>query len=349
MIQQAMLALLLASAIFIPGCGSAPEAPAGDIQPPPAWAQAANGLETEYPAARYIAQKGRGPDLTSAQNDGVARISQYFTSEISSFSSSGMSISRVNGETEKETQVKTETFVNSQTDLFAVRYASDSWYNRGEGQWETVAYIDRDEAWAIYEPQVRQRADAFTLLYQAAETEGEPFRKFFQYKKAKIFAEQELDSCLSFAQFLHPRKAERYDEARSFISRLPQSIDQSRANAGIFVDCPVDFEGIAAAALTQVLSAEGFPVARDLFTASTVCTATIEEGVQTLPAGTFYTPALRITIAGKSGSPLFSCAIKTERIGAQNPDLAKRRAYTALAGEIRKLFHDELIANSGGN
>jgi hypothetical protein len=53
-------------------------------------------------------------------------------------------------------------------------------------QWETVAYIDRDEAWAMYEPQVRQRADAFTKLFNAAEAETELFRKFFQYQRAAL-------------------------------------------------------------------------------------------------------------------------------------------------------------------
>jgi hypothetical protein len=259
-----------------------------------------------------------------------------------------LSITERNGESDQTRFTKEETFVSSQTSLFAVRYASDPWYNTGEGLWETVAYIDRDEAWTIYEPQVRQRADAFTKLYEAAETDEEPFRQFFQYPKAQAYAEQELDSYLNFAQILHPRNAQRYDEIRSFIASIPQRIERSRANAGIIVDCPVDLDGITAAALTAAISAEGFPVTREKDAARAVCTASVEEGMQTLPAGTFYTPAVSITISGKSGVPLFSCTIgAAERSGAVNPDVAKRRGYTALAAEIRKSFHGELIANSG--
>jgi hypothetical protein len=70
--------------------------------------------------------------------------------------------------------------------------------------------------------------------------------------------------------------------------------------------------------------------------------------MQILPAGTFYTPAVRISITGTSGSPLFSCTIGVqERVGAVNPDVAKNRGYTALAGLIRKSFHGELVAGSG--
>jgi hypothetical protein len=316
--------------------------------PPPPWAATANGVATEYPTAQYIAQRGRGADLASAQNDGVAQISRWITSQIETSQSSRLSITEQNGAIDESRQTTEATFVSSQTNLFAVRYAPDPWFNSTEKQWETVAYIDRDEAWAIYEPQVRQRADAFTKLYKAAEADEEPFRQFFQYQKAQVYAEQELDSYFRFADMLNPVRARSFSDASDLISAIPQRLEQSRTNASIFVECPIDLDGMTATALTQVLSAEGFPVARNRSSASAVCIAAVDEGVQTLPAGTFYTPSVRITISGKSGSPLASYTIKVaERSGAVNPDVAKNRGYTALAGVIRKSFHGELVANSG--
>ncbi|GHV11309.1 hypothetical protein FACS189491_02310 [Spirochaetia bacterium] len=324
--------------------------PATPSPEPPAWAKTVNGVSTAYPNSRYIAQRGRGPDVITAQNNGVAQISRWISSQIETSQSSRLSITERGDETTETRQTGEAVFVSSQTSLFMVRYALDPWYNPAEGLWETVAYIDRDEAWTIYEPQVRQRADAFSKLYEAAETDGEPFRQFFQYPKAQSYAEQELDSYLNFAQVLHPRKAQAFDEIRALISSIPQRIEQSRINAGIFIDCPLDLDGITAAALTAAISAEGFPVTRNRNAANAVCTAMVDEGMQTLPAGTFYTPLVSIAISGKSGSPLFSCAIRAaERSGAVNPDLAKRRGYTALAGEIRKSFHGELIAYSGNS
>jgi hypothetical protein len=302
----------------------------------------------ENPTAKYIAQRGRGPDLASAQNDGVAQISRWIMSEIETSQSSRLSITERNGAIDESRQTDEATFVSSQTNLFAVRYAPDPWFNKAENQWETVAFIDRDEAWAIYEPQVRQRADAFTKLFNAAEAEAEPFRKFLQYQRAQAYAEQELDSYFRFAEILSPQKAQSFADVSDLISAIPQRITQSRANASIFVDCPVDYNGMTATALTQALSDEGFPVSRIQSAASAVCTASVEEGLQTLSAGTFYTPAVRISITGTSGSPLFSCTIRVpERSGAVNPDVAKNRGYTALAGVIRKSFHGELVANSG--
>jgi hypothetical protein len=334
------ISLFLLSILFA-SCASTPSAP-------PEWAATINGVTTVYPNAQYIAQRGRGNDLISAQNDGAAQIALWITSEIETSQSSRLSITQRNGVTDEFLETKQETFINSQTSLFAVRYAPDPWYNKIAGQWETVAFIDRDEAWTIYEPQVRQRADAFAKLFEAAENDGEPFRQLFQYQKAQVYAEQELDSYFRFAEMLNPVRARSFSDVSDLISAIPQRIEQSHANASIFVDCPVDFDGMTATAVTQALSAEGFPVTRNLSAASAVCTASVDEGMQTLQAGIFYTPAVRITISGKSGSPLASYTIRVvERNGAVNPDVAKRRGYTALAGEIRQSFHGELVANSG--
>jgi hypothetical protein len=326
------------------------ESPAPTPAPePPEWAKTLNGVATVYPNAQYIAQRGRGPDVASAQNDGVAQISRWITSQIDTSQSSQLSITERNGESDQSRQTKEETFVTSQASLFAVRYAPDPWHNTAEGQWETVAYIDRNEAWAIYEPQVRQRANAFTKLFEAAENDTEPFRKFFQYPKAQAYAEQELDSYFRFAEILNPREMRNFDAVTNAISSIPQRREQARLEAGIFVECPLDLDGLVATALTQVLSAEGFPVTQNRASASAVCTASVDDGLQNLAAGTFYTTSVRFTISGKSsGVPLFSCTLRTpERSGAVTPVVANRRGYTALAEEIRKSFHGEFIAMSG--
>jgi tetratricopeptide (TPR) repeat protein len=49
--------------------------------------------------------------------------------------------------------------------------------NGAEKRWQTAAYLDRGEAWAVYEPRFKKQADAFRALYHAAETETDPFKK----------------------------------------------------------------------------------------------------------------------------------------------------------------------------
>jgi hypothetical protein len=103
----------------------------------------------------------------------------------------------------------------------------------------------------------------------------------------------------------------------------------------IYVDCPVDMNAAAATAVTQVLSDRGFPVAATRSAALAVCRVAVDEGMQTLDAGTFYTPRVTVTLEGKTG-PLSTWSAAVERVGARNPVVAKERAYTALVAEIRE-------------
>jgi hypothetical protein len=56
-----------------------------------------------------------------------------------------------------------------------------------------------------------------------------------------------------------------------------------------------------------------------------------------------YTPALTITLSGTAGT-FFSYSARMERIGAQNPEVAHRRAYNALANHVEAAFAGELDA-----
>jgi hypothetical protein len=326
-------------------CATAP-APE-PVAPPPDWAQSASAITRVYPDDTYIARRGRGQTREAAEAAAAAEIARYFTSQISANSGFRTATSQQNGILNESLETETSAFVTSEINLAGLRYAPDAFYNKAANQWESVAYLDRTEAWTIYEPQVRQRSNAFIKLFDTAEAEVEPFKKFLQYKKVQAYAEQEVDSYFRFSEILNPREARSFSNVSDLISTIPQRIGQSRASASIFVDCPVDYNGMTATALTQALSDEGLPISRSQSAASAVCTASVEEGLQTLSAGTFYTPAVRITITGKSGAPLASYTIRVaERSGAVNPDVAKKRAYTALAKAVQKTFSTEFSVNS---
>jgi hypothetical protein len=69
--------------------------------------------------------------------------------------------------------------------------------------------------------------------------------------------------------------------------------------------------------------------------------------MQKLEAGTFYYPTLTAALTGKNGA-LFTYSRTLERVGAVNPDVAKRRAYNEIAGEIEKSFLEELDKTMSG-
>jgi hypothetical protein len=79
--------------------------------------------------------------------------------------------------------------------------------DNNDKQWQTVAYIDRNEAWTVYEPRFKRQADAFQALYAAAENESGQFRKYLRFAAAAAYIRGgDFVEAEAFGQMLHPQK-----------------------------------------------------------------------------------------------------------------------------------------------
>jgi hypothetical protein len=267
-------------------------------------------------------------------------LSAYFQVQVTSRAELAESYAEENGAASQSLRLDLQTLALTETELFAVRY-TDPWQNPNTGAWEIAAYMDRNEAWDLFEPRLVSSTAPFMAMFQAAEADTEPLRRFFRYRTARDFDPSGLTAYLNFARLLSPDRAAGFSAVGKAIAELPQRLDKARFEAALFVDCPVDLDGLIATALTAALSAQGFPVTGDRNAAAAVCRASLEEGQEKREGGMFYTPKLTVMIAGSSGDPLVSMIIQGPRQSAINPDLAKRRAYTALAGAIPAQFTTE--------
>ncbi|MDR2143973.1 MAG: hypothetical protein LBP29_06360 [Treponema sp.] len=333
--------LLSAASVFYAGflfftaaCASGPQTAA------PSWAR---NVEAVYPRAAYIAQRGEGATRKEAELAALGAISFYFESEINAEESSRQSWTEQNGITNTESRTETSTLVQSQTRLVAVRYAEDPWHNPGTRLWETVAFIDREEAWTVYDPEAAKVRDRLLALSSAAEAESEPFTRALRFGAAAGYGESaEFNAVRGFAQALYPAKAQTlFAEADRIRSTLPERIDSARRSATVFIDCPTDLDTLIYRAMAAALGAEGFPVERNRNAASCVCLVRVDEGIQKIESGTFYNPSLTGTVNGRAGA-VFSFTAKAPRQSAINPDVAKRRAYTTLASALGEAFTGEL-------
>jgi hypothetical protein len=321
-----MIAGLLAAAILLVSCQTT-----GTPAEVPEWARA---LDAVYPRDQYIAQIGYGESREAARVNAAAEISLYFSREMETTISSRESLREGGGLFSVSRSLDSATFIRSQTTFFALRY-SELWRNQKDNQWETVAYIDRDEAWEIFESRLSQGAHRFQSLFDEAGNEGEAIRRLLLYRKAEAAAEAEdLQAKLFFAVTLDPQKAAAFNDVRFALESLPLMINDAKQGTAVFIDCPVDFNGEVAATLTRVLGAEGFIITGDRQGAGAVCLVKVEEGLDQGESITFYTPQAAVTINGTAGKALLSFAVRGPREGAKNPDLAKRRAYAALTKEI---------------
>jgi hypothetical protein len=304
------------------------------------------GVAAVYPDAAYIAHAGSGASRESAEANALAAISRYFSTEINSVFRERYAIAQRNGAIDETANIESDTFVQSQTKLFAVRYAEDSFLNPATRQWETVAYIRRAEAWSIFGPEVKKQVDSFAALYHAADTEEDMFKRCFLFLAARRFVmNPEYARVMAFGQLLFPEQMNAVaSQARQEEATLAQKISESRKSAAVFVDVPLDSNALVASALIKALTAEGFAAAKTKNEAAAVCLAEVSEGLQEGQV-TAYHPSVAITLSGKKSGALFSCTLEAERHAAVTPEVAKRRAYAALAQAITDNFSRELNGN----
>jgi hypothetical protein len=310
----------------------------------PAWA---GNMEALYPRSAYIAQQGQGSTRQEAELAALNGISFYFESEITSEITAEESF-RQSGTGEEsrssaESRLHTSTLVRSQTRLLAVRYAEDPWVNPATGAWETAAFIDREEAWALYEPEAAKVRDTLLSLSGAAEQEGESFLRALRFNLAAAYGgSPDFNAVRGFAQILHPGRARlMFAETDAIRSALPEKSYSARQGAAVFIDCPNDLDGLVSTAAATALGAWGFPVEQNREAASCVCLIRVDPGAQTMESGTFYTPSLTGTVSGGAGA-VFSFTAQAPRQGAINPEVGRRRAYTALAAALGEAFTGEL-------
>jgi hypothetical protein len=274
-----------------------------------------------------------------AEDAAAAEIARYFSSHITANTSARETFSQQDGVTKESLDFESSVYIDSELTIFGIRYARDAFYNSAENLWQTAAYLDRGEAWAVYEPRFKEQADGFRALYHAAETETDPFKKALRWNAASRYAQNgEFNAAAALGQILNPaRMNAAFSAMRDELAALPQKTDEARRNAGVYIDCPTDFESIIANAFSRVFAAEGFPVSRAQDGAPAVCTVTVDEGRQQRELGIFYNPSVQAVITGHSGV-LFTFTVSGKSASAVTPDVAKRRAYQSLEDAVLTNF-----------
>ncbi|MDR0600372.1 MAG: hypothetical protein LBG84_09895 [Treponema sp.] len=312
--------------------------------PPPDWVT--RGVEAVYPREAYIAVTGRGKTAKLAEKDADAALSLYCIAEVTTVSRSRQTLT---SDTGLYARLDSETFVHSVTRLFALRHTAP-WYDRGEKTYTVAAYIDRAEAWAIFEPRVRREAEEFRALWRAAESETAALKSYFDYKRALEHTRRgDFVNTMNFGEILYPQKMNALaGDIRQNIARLGAKLNEARNMAAVFIQCPVDFESAVSTALARLLSAEGLPVTADKRRAAAICTARVDEGFQRVEGtGYFYYPRISVIITDRSGNALFSYSAAPGKQAAMNPEVAKRRAYGELAAALESDFSGEMNRQLG--
>jgi hypothetical protein len=300
---------------------------------PPQWVA---DISAVYPSDKYIAGHGYGQTRQSAENVGLSAISRYFEQHISINTTEQVTVSN---EGKSTSIINNETFIKSQTELFAVHY-SQPYLNTSSNEWEIVAYIDREEAWAIFNPKLEQKINSFEQFYFDADNEQDDFQKIISLSRANQFArENDLERMLNFANILYPQFVSFNSGIRDLLADIPSRIVRVKTLSTFYIECKNDVGNVLYTSISRAL--EGFTITQDENKALYICRVELIENTSELKAGIFYKPVITIMVTGKNGSAyLFSRELN--RVGATDPDTAKRRLYSIVAVAIQETFLEGL-------
>lgn len=285
----------------------------------------------------YIAQLGYGSTKDSAESNALAALSKFFQMNISVQAKE----QTILNDSKFETTLSEEVFVQSYTELFAVHYTKPK-YDKKQKQYEVIAYIDRKEAWAIYEPKINDWTSQFEQFYFDAISQNDAILKIAGLSKAYQNAkENELYKKLDFAQILNPNQAEKFSGTRNHLLEIEPILRRIAKQCSISIFCENDFEEFVSRAIGNFFSNYGITIVDN--NSQYFCYIKVIENSQVLPAGIFYSPSFSLKIETRD-TVLISGEGQLKRIGAKNPTVAQQRAYTSLSQEILKLLQKEFMS-----
>lgn len=281
----------------------------------------------------YIAGKGYGESPAAARQAALGEVAAFFTAKVATETREMVEVS----DSKSSSRMRQETFVSTQTELFSVRYG-EPYYLEGQKLWECVAYINRREAWEIYRQKFVPLVETFASLYRSGAAEADDFSQLLSYSRALDFAHHNnLSAMQAFAAALYPAGAAVLASSLEGLAELESQIRQTAARCSVSVVCHQDSGGLVRGAVSGRLEELGLAVAEGEAATVYRCDVTVEENVQQLTGGTFYTPEIRISIDDGRRS-VHTQSISVRRVGARNPDVARQRAYKAMAEEVKKSF-----------
>ena len=284
-----------------------------------------------FSSSAYIAVRGYGQDAGSAEHNALSGLSRYFSSRIS-VNTAEKTLVTDHG---SKSRLEDVTRILSDTTLFAVRYTKAR-FNKEQKNYEVIAYINREEAWQIYAPKVRQAAEAFSGLYAMGKQQNSDFRQaLFLLQAREVEQSSDLLSMLQFAYALYPESINMFTDIQENLDNLSVMLKNAQAQYTVQVHCIDDDTSQITAAVREILTDLGFSVTADQQAARYVCTLDFTKNKKELPAGIFFTPSISITVFENQQTPLFSYSKTLNRIGASTESAAQQRMFHTVITELR--------------
>ena len=139
----------------------------------PDWVQ---NYRKVYLDSEYLCQRGSGKSAEEAKTDATGALARYFQMNVSANLSTTMTSISSGTEIQEETSIINDVQVMSQVEFFGLEY-TEPYYKKKEKKWYCVAFINRENAWIQYKPQIEIAKNSFEGLLKNAEKENDNFSK----------------------------------------------------------------------------------------------------------------------------------------------------------------------------
>lgn len=303
--------------------------------------------EVVYPSDFYITAVGEGDNRESAETNALATISLYFqtTSDICN------NLIKNFNEVEKgdfysfskSTSIQERAKITSQAEFFGVQFAKGFIV---DGKYTTLAYIDRENAFSVYEQKIKNNTSIIESLMITAEDYNNPLLGFEAAKSAKPIAELNTQ-LLKMARLTKKVESSYFEEDNQFIQRTFSAYEISKQNRIFYITVKNDYQGMIKRVISDLLEDEGYNISE----VNGICEIPIEITVdkESNDIGVFLYCGLVINIATGTGDVIFSYSRNFGKKGAKTESAAYKRAYQDIEKEIRTTFISEFNKKINAN
>lgn len=302
----------------------------------PDWVQ---NYRKVYPDSEYLCQRGSGKSAEEAKTDATGALARYFQMNVSANLSTTMTSISSGTEIQEETSIINDVQVMSQVDFFGLEY-TEPYYFKKEKKWYSVAFINRENAWNQYKPQIEMAKNTFDGLLKKVEKESDSFTKLKSLKTAWQKGKDLIEK-LEYGRLISPTKESEYSSSREKFSELPVIFEETKSKCKTYIKVEGDYNRIFTTGISKVLSECGFDVVKNYDESIYIAEVEIEDN-STGGEPLAITPTVNIKIVSKNEKTVFSYEVfSNEKTVSYTLENAQKKAYPKLAEEIKAALKHE--------
>ncbi len=293
-----------------------------------------------YDEKTYLAQKGTGDSAEKSKTDAVGTLARYFQMSVNANLTTTLTSITSGNDISESTHVMDEVKVQSEVQFFALEY-TEPWFNKKEKKWYCIAYINRNNAWTQYKPQIDSAKKTFYLLLENSERENDFFLKLRDLKSVWIQG-QELLRKLEYGRILTPMDEASYQNERDKISQIPALFEECKGRCSVYIQANHDYNRMISLAISTAFNNCGFRIVKTKEDANYMADIVVDDNM----AGEnplSIQPVIDLKVISKTEKTVYSYeANALEKSVGYTLESAQKKAYSKLSKEVEDSVKEHL-------